>query len=132
MIDNPDDPSFVELIEKLEGLDDDLFVVVLEKVFQKKIPFPLEMDYSECHFFLGIADRKDEHDMPGPNINDLAANPVWSFKAVGYPDCGYYAPDCRMGGECCQGGYCENCKLPIRSVWKNAICPLCGKEVYCT
>lgn len=118
-----------QLADQLIALRDQELLHVLRMTFEVRRPNPEEDGLSRNRFFLGtaneeIVDEGDEH--VGPRD--------WEIRAVAYVDHDKYPAGWDLGPShgFCQFGRCATCATYVRSNVKQAVCPVCGGEVYLT
>ena len=113
-----------KLIQCLLEIEENELLSLLREVFETRKP-AMDNEYDQNKYFLGAALRCrnkkwDDWDQ-------------WKIQAIGYMDMDVYTdypPE--PAGNCCQSGTCKNCKIRVRSNYKNTICPICDAEVSVT
>lgn len=78
-------------------------------------------DVFEGHFVLADAER-------------IKGEP-WEIDFVGLPNPNHAAnleKDWVDDADICESGTCQHCQIRVRSWVKDALCPVCGSEVYCS
>ena len=84
-------------------------------------------------FYRAVADRNTS-DLPEWNGHfvladaELIPDEPWDVDLIAVPADAEYVDDHPI----CQSGTCSSCNSDVRSVAKNARCPVCGGDVYCT
>lgn len=102
-----------EVVGWVESLTDKQFV----DFFYAAVASRSTSDFSEWngHFLLANAEK-----LPGE---------PWEIDLIARHDPGNEWPE---DSPICQSGICSQCSNTVRSISKNAICPVCDAKVYCT
>ena len=84
-------------------------------------------------FYRAVADRNTS-DLPEWNGHlvladaELVTDEPWDVELIALPAQDDFVDDHPV----CQSGTCGTCNSRVRSVAKNARCPVCSSDVYCT
>jgi len=109
-----------DIIKSMKSLSDKQFIELLYEVVKGRFIYKGEENYTQSHLVVANACR-----LKNDNNKDWGE---WSLELIAKHDSKIYPKGWADDSLICQSGEC--CGHEVISWAKNAICPICGKEVY--